>query len=101
MRQNSLSCGLTPGRLYCRAVEPPAIAARFFIEKGERRMSEMKTADYVLSRKETAERLGISLPTLGRIEATGELPRIKISTRRVGFRESDISKFLDTRIAVA
>jgi predicted DNA-binding transcriptional regulator AlpA len=45
--------------------------------------------------------LGISVQTLARIEARGGLTEIKISTRRVGFRESDISKFLDTRIAVA
>ena len=61
--------------------------------------SKTKTPDHVRSRTETAARLGISVQTLARIEATGELPRVKISTRRVGYRESDISRFLNARVA--
>lgn len=55
--------------------------------------------DRVRSRKETAEIVGLSVQTLARIQ--GELPPIKISTRRIGYRDSDISKFLSNRVAVA
>jgi predicted DNA-binding transcriptional regulator AlpA len=80
--------------------EPPAIAARFF--NGEREMAKETRAaglDRVRSRKETAEILGISVQTLTRVQ--DELPPIKISTRRIGYRDSDISKFLSNRAAVA
>ena len=55
--------------------------------------------DFVRSKKETAERLGISVQTLDRMR--DQLPRIKISERRVGFRDSDIAKFITARTHAA
>lgn len=55
--------------------------------------------DFVRSKKETAERLGISVQTLDRMR--DQLPRIKISERRVGFRDFDIAKFITARTHAA
>jgi len=56
--------------------------------------------DYVRSRQETARILGISLRTLQRMEARGELPpRIRVSDRIFGYRESAINQFLSARTA--
>jgi predicted DNA-binding transcriptional regulator AlpA len=52
--------------------------------------------DYIRRRKETAERLGLSVRTLDRIPVA-ELPRIRVSDKAIGFRESDILKFLHER----
>lgn len=42
--------------------------------------------------------LGISLPTLWRMEKRGELPpRIKLSARAIGWREKDIDEWLEDR----
>ncbi|HEY6700560.1 MAG TPA: helix-turn-helix domain-containing protein [Pseudolabrys sp.] len=57
--------------------------------------------DYVHTRKETARILGVSVKTLQRMEARGELPRVQISPRIIGYRHSVIEKFLDARTAGA
>jgi len=55
--------------------------------------------NYVRTRKETADLLRISLRTLQRMEARGELPaRIKLSDRRFGYRENDIAAFIEARM---
>ena len=52
----------------------------------------------VLTRKETADYLRISLRTLARKEAKGEMPpRIWISPQRPVYREVDIDKILSGR----
>jgi predicted DNA-binding transcriptional regulator AlpA len=54
--------------------------------------------DFIRTRKETAQRLRVSLRTLQRMEARGEAPpRIKISDRIFGYRESAIDAFLRLR----
>jgi excisionase family DNA binding protein len=53
--------------------------------------------DFILTQKQAAERLGISTQTLVRMQARGDLPRVQISDRRVGYRHSDISNFLNAR----
>ena len=50
--------------------------------------------------REAAHFLGISVRTLTRMEAAGKAPpRVKITDRIVGYRDSDIKKFLDARTA--
>jgi predicted DNA-binding transcriptional regulator AlpA len=54
--------------------------------------------DYVRTRKETAKIIGVSLRTLQRMEARGEMPsRIRISQRIFGYRDSAINCFLAGR----
>jgi predicted DNA-binding transcriptional regulator AlpA len=56
--------------------------------------------DYVRSRRETADILGISLRTLGRMESRRELPpRIRVSERIYGYRDSAINQFIASRTA--
>lgn len=58
------------------------------------------TIDFVRGRAETAKILGISVRTLTRMEARGEAPpRVKITTRVIGYRDTEIKKFLDARTA--
>lgn len=48
--------------------------------------------------KELCRLISVSPTTLWRMEKRGELPpRIKISTRAVGWRESDIEEWLESR----
>lgn len=52
----------------------------------------------IIRAKELAKRLTISIPTLWRMEKNGELPpKIKITERISGWRESDIQKWLSSR----
>jgi predicted DNA-binding transcriptional regulator AlpA len=54
--------------------------------------------DFVRSRKDTAKILGISVRTLQRMEARGEMPpRIRVSDRIFGYRDSAINEFLTVR----
>jgi predicted site-specific integrase-resolvase len=57
--------------------------------------------DRVRTRKETAERLRISVRTLSRMERRGEIQRIRISHRVYGYRDSAIEKFLEERTGSA
>jgi predicted DNA-binding transcriptional regulator AlpA len=61
---------------------------------------EGTAVDFVRGRAEAAHILGISVRTLTRMEAAGKAPpRVKITDRIVGYRDSDIKKFLDARTA--
>jgi predicted DNA-binding transcriptional regulator AlpA len=54
--------------------------------------------DFIRTRKETAQRLRVSLRTLQRMESRGEAPpRIKITDRIYGYRDSAIDAFLRSR----
>jgi hypothetical protein len=56
--------------------------------------------DFVLTRKETAGRLRISLRTLTRIERAKKLaPRVRLSDRRYGYRISTVENYLSARTA--
>lgn len=56
--------------------------------------------DYVRKRKDAAKILGISVRTLTRMEARGEAPpRIHISPRVTGYRDSALNEFLKSRTA--
>jgi excisionase family DNA binding protein len=48
----------------------------------------------ILSSKETANFLRVSAPTLRRLAEKGQLRRIKLSPRRIGFLKTDIDAFL-------
>jgi predicted DNA-binding transcriptional regulator AlpA len=52
-------------------------------------------ADRIISEVETANFLGVSSPTLRRMGNRGQgPPRLKISTRRIGYRLHDIRKWM-------
>lgn len=54
--------------------------------------------DRIRTRKQVADLLSVSTRTLTRMENRGELPpRIQITDRRVGYRESDIAAFINSR----
>lgn len=54
--------------------------------------------DRIRTRKQVADLLSVSTRTLTRMENRGELPpRIRITDRRVGYRESDIAAFIASR----
>jgi len=61
-------------------------------------MSDDLDAMRVLSRPETVKALGLSDRTFERIESTGEgPPKTRLSTGRIGYRVTDIKKWLDRR----
>jgi excisionase family DNA binding protein len=63
-------------------------------------MLETLKVGRVLRPREAAEKLGISLSTLKRLEADGELPaRTQISQRRYGWPEVAIDQFILGRSA--
>lgn len=58
----------------------------------------IKPIDRIRTRQEVAEILSVSTRTLARMEDRGDLPRrIQITARRMGYRESDIRAFIDSR----
>jgi predicted DNA-binding transcriptional regulator AlpA len=60
------------------------------------------TIDYVRSRQETAQILRVSLRTFRRMEMRGEAPpRIRVTERVFGYRDSAINEFLTSRTAAA
>ncbi len=61
-------------------------------------MDEAKPIDRIRTRQEVADLLSISTRTLSRLEDKGEMPpRIRVSDRRYGYKESDIRAFIDAR----
>ena len=60
--------------------------------------SEVVGIDCVRSRKQTAQILGVSVRTLSRMELSGKAPpRIKVTERVTGYRDSAINQFLESR----
>ncbi len=56
------------------------------------------TDEHILSRTETAARLGISVPTLRRLVAAGALPPPRqITLGRVGHLASEVNEYLRSR----
>ena len=52
--------------------------------------------DKILTAAETAQRLRLSVRTLDRVSAgDGDLRKIQLSPRRVGYRESDVRAFIE------
>ena len=54
--------------------------------------------NFVISKNQAATQLSISLCTLDRLFKRGELPRVQITTRRVGVMQSDIYAYLAVRV---
>ena len=87
---------------------PPALRVNFFVCEcvNQRQGVTQRTkwlmnntaafVDYVRRRKETAERLDVSVRTLDRIPAQA-LPRVQVTDRIIGFRDSAILRYLDER----
>jgi len=61
-------------------------------------MDKADNVDRVRSRKQTADRLGICVRTLVRMEQRGDAPpRVKLTKTIVGYRDSDVERFLASR----
>ena len=59
----------------------------------------MSVVEQLLTRAEAARRLGISLSTLDRLLATGELPVVRVFSRTPRVRESALIAFIEARCA--
>ncbi|MBL8845466.1 MAG: AlpA family phage regulatory protein [Hyphomicrobium zavarzinii] len=58
--------------------------------------------DPILSPQQTAEYIGLTIPTLQRQRTDGTGPRfLKLGARKVGYRLSDIRSWLDERVAAS
>ena len=54
----------------------------------------------VLTKKETAQRCGLSVSTVRRLEIDGDFPRrVPLSASRVGWIESEIDRWIEERAA--
>jgi excisionase family DNA binding protein len=53
--------------------------------------------DRVLTEAQAANFLGLSHDTLRRLHFAGHLPRVKMSTRRIGYRLSALNAYLEAR----
>jgi predicted DNA-binding transcriptional regulator AlpA len=59
---------------------------------------DYRDVDYVRTRQETAAMMGISVKTLTRMESRGDAPaRMQITERIVGYRQSAIDQFLNSK----
>lgn len=60
------------------------------------------TPDRVLRRKVAAERVGLTVRQLERLEAAGRFPRkVKLSDRACGWLEADVSAWIRARVAAS
>jgi predicted DNA-binding transcriptional regulator AlpA len=74
-----------------------SVRARITHASGGKSMDDLDSVR-VLKRPEALKVLGISDPTLKRLEAEGEAPpKTRLSPNRVGFRMSDLQKWLEAR----
>jgi hypothetical protein len=60
-------------------------------------MANFHVPDPVLTRKNVAVELGVGIATVDRIPDE-ELPRVQLSKRRLGFRRSDVSRYLESHV---
>ena len=56
--------------------------------------------DKVLSAKQACDWLNISRATLYRLTNNGDVPKIKLSPRRVGWRIKDLTKYVESNTVV-
>ena len=59
----------------------------------------MQTSN-VLTKMEAATQLSISVQTLDKMFKRGDLPRVQLTTRRVGVVQSDLNEYLENRRVV-
>jgi prophage regulatory protein len=51
----------------------------------------------ILSKKQVVKKIGLSPVTLWRMEKSGDFPhRIKLGTRRIGWREDDVNSWIES-----
>jgi prophage regulatory protein len=63
-------------------------------------MAELNNMDKILGFPEVVAVTGLSKPTLYRLLKTGGfVPRVQISERRVGFRQSEVAAWVESRRA--
>lgn len=55
----------------------------------------------VLTKNQAAAQLSVSIQTLDKMFKRGDLPRIQVTTRRVGVLQSDINNHLEKNRATA
>jgi predicted DNA-binding transcriptional regulator AlpA len=59
---------------------------------------QKEIVDRVRSRKYVADRLGVCVRTLVRMEQRGKAPaRIKVTDKIIGYRDSEVERFLAAR----
>jgi len=59
-------------------------------------------SEKILRRKAAAERVGLTVRHLERLEAAGKFPRrVKISERASGWLESDVAAFIASRVTAS
>ena len=59
-------------------------------------------SERILRRKAAAERVGLSIRHLERLEAAGQFPRrVKIGERAAGWIESEVALFIAARVAAS
>ena len=64
----------------------------------EAKVTHDSTHDFVVSTSKAADRIGVSVRTLARMHERGKAPpRVKVSERIFGYRNSEILKFLEAR----
>ncbi len=64
--------------------------------------TQLQNARVILRRKQVQARVGISRSGIYELMKAGKFPRsIKISARSVGWLESDIESFIESRIAAS
>ena len=62
-----------------------------------RPLKKTLSADRLMSFKEVCQALSISKSSLRRIIDAGELRRVQLSKRRIGFRVVDVNEFVSSR----
>jgi len=68
----------------------------------KRRPIAAEMCDRILRRKVAAERVGLTVRHLERLEAAGRFPkRVKISDRASGWLESEVTRFIAERVAAS
>jgi DNA-binding XRE family transcriptional regulator len=64
-------------------------------------METEKQLDCLYTRKQAAKLLHVAVRTLTRIEQRGELPRVQISPRVIGYRDSALQQFIAAKTITA
>lgn len=59
------------------------------------------TTENLISKAEAADRLGISIRTLEGLMKARALAFVRIAKRRIGFRPSEIERFIESRAVIA
>ena len=55
----------------------------------------------ILSKKQTAELLGVHVTTVHNLLMLGEIPRVQLSARRIGMLRSDIDSYIQNHRTTA